>query len=181
MSASRMAISGRRWSSYGGTVLASHNNCRTLVPHQRQFSDEQIRAIVARDGVISPSCRRSTSSSGCCNGAAFDGWMLQPGWVLGITTNEQVRFSTVIDHIDHVCQLAGNSRHAALGTDLDGGFGQEQSPRDLDTIADLPKVQGLLKERGYGEADIRSILHGNWLRLLRHSWQAAPSTNSSPP
>ncbi len=151
---------------YGGTVLASHNNCRTLVPHQRQFSDEQIRAIVARDGVI---------------GAAFDGWMLQPGWVLGVTTNEQVKISTVVDHIDYVCQMTGSSRHAALGTDLDGGFGREQSPHDLDTIADLPKVEGLLSERGYGDADIRAILYGNWLRLLRHAWGTAPSTSGSPP
>ena len=151
---------------YGGTVLASHNNCRTLVPHQRQFSDEQIHAIVARDGMI---------------GAAFDGWMLQAGWVLGVTTNDQVQLSTVIDHIDHVCQLAGNSRHVALGTDLDGGFGQEQSPRDLDTIADLSRVQGLLSERGYSDADIRAILHGNWLRLLRHAWKATPGSSGSPP
>jgi membrane dipeptidase len=76
----------------------------------------------------------------------------------------------VVDHIDHVCQLAGTSRHAALGSDLDGGFGREQSPRDLDTIADLQQLGGLLAGRGYAEADIAAILHGNWLRLLRQAW-----------
>lgn len=140
---------------YDGPVLASHNNTRSLVPHQRQFDDEQLRAIFARDGVI---------------GAAFDTWMLQPGWIVGQSTNEQVTIATVVDHIDHICQLAGNSRHAAIGTDLDGGFGREQSPRDLDTIADLQTLPGLLRQRGYTEADIASIMHGNWLRFLHTLW-----------
>ena len=140
---------------YEGLVLASHNNCRALVPHQRQFSDAQLRAIFERDGVI---------------GAAFDAWMLQPGWVSGQSTNEAVTLNTVVDHMDHVCQLAGNSRHAGIGTDLDGGYGREQSPCDLDTIADLQKLAGLLADRGYNDDDIRAIMHGNWLRLLRQAW-----------
>jgi membrane dipeptidase len=97
--------------------------------------------------------------------------MLQPGWVSGQSTNETVSLASVVDHIDHICQLAGNSRHAALGSDLDGGFGREQSPHDLDTIADLPKVAALLTDRGYAEADVAAIMHGNWLRLLQQNWQ----------
>jgi membrane dipeptidase len=77
----------------------------------------------------------------------------------------------VVDHIDHICQLAGNSCHVGIGTDLDGGFGREQSPCDLDTIADLQKLTGLLAGRGYQEEDIAAILHGNWLRLLRQAWR----------
>lgn len=143
---------------YGGPVLASHNNCRALVVHQRQFSDDQLRAIIARDGVI---------------GAALDTWMLKPGWVIGERfdpANPLVTLNDVVDHIDHVCQLAGSSRHAAIGSDLDGGFGREQSPRDLDTIADLQKIAQLLEKRGYAAADIAAIMHGNWVRLLQSSW-----------
>jgi membrane dipeptidase len=143
---------------YGGPVIASHNNCRALVPHQRQFDDDQIRAIIARDGVI---------------GAALDVWMIKPAWVIGpryIATNPTVMLNDVVDHIDHICQLAGNSRHVAIGSDLDGGFGREQSPADLDTIADLQKLPGLLATRGYGMDDIAAIMHGNWLRLLRRVW-----------
>ncbi len=140
---------------YGGPVLASHNNCRALVPHQRQFSDEQLKAIIDRDGVI---------------GAAFDAWMLEPGWIVNKSTPENVTLSTVVDHIDHICQLAGNARHVAIGTDLDGGFGNEQCPRDLDTIADLQKIPDLLAERGYSEADRAAVMHGNWLRFLRRIW-----------
>lgn len=141
---------------YNGLVLASHNNCRALVPHQRQFSDAQLHAIFERDGVI---------------GAAMDTWMLQPGWVVDQSSNAGVTLETVVDHIDHICQLAGNSRHAAIGTDLDGGYGREQSPCDLDTIADLQKLTGILTNRGYQPTDIDAILHGNWLRLLRQAWQ----------
>jgi membrane dipeptidase len=143
---------------YSGSVIASHNNCRALVPHQRQFSDDQLRAIVERDGVI---------------GAALDTWMLKPGWRIGehpSPANPVVTLADVADHIDHVCQLAGSSRHAAIGSDLDGGFGREQSPQDLDTIADLQKLAGLLAARGYAQADIAAIMHGNWLRLLRRAW-----------
>ena len=140
--------------AYDGPVLASHNNCRALVAHQRQFSDEQLRAIFQRDGVI---------------GVALDAWMLEPGWVKGQSTNERVTLDTVVDHIDHICQLAGNSRHVGIGSDLDGGFGGPQSPCDLDTIADLQKLTGLLAGRGYSEADIAAVMHSNWVRLLELS------------
>ena len=143
---------------YGGPVLASHHNCRALVPDQRQLSDEQIRKLIGRGAVI---------------GAALDDWMLVPGWVRGRTMPAEtgVCLNTVVDHIDHVCQLAGNTRHAALGTDLDGGFGKEQSPLDLDTIADLQKFPDLLRARGYQEDDVRGILYGNWVRFFREAWQ----------
>ena len=140
---------------YDGPVLASHNNCRALVRHQRQFSDAQLEAIIDRDGVV---------------GAAFDAWMLKPGWSGVDRENRDVTIETVVEHIDYLCQLAGNSRHAAIGTDLDGGFGREQSPHDLDTIADLQRIPALLTDRGYGDEDIAAIMHGNWVRLLRTAW-----------
>jgi membrane dipeptidase len=141
--------------NFNGFVLASHNNCRSLVPHQRQFNDEQIRAIIARNGVI---------------GVAFDNWMIRPNWVRGGKDNPQVKLAHAADHIDHICQLAGNSQHVAIGSDLDGGFGREQSLADLDTIADLQDMIPILTQRGYTETDISSIMHGNWLRLLRSAW-----------
>lgn len=142
---------------YGGPVLASHHNCRALVPDQRQLADDHIKKLVARGAVI---------------GAAFDTWMLYPNWVRGKTTVQEsgVTMRTVVDHIDRVCQLAGNANHAALGTDLDGGFGREQSPGDLDTIADLSRFPDLLSERGYSEADVEKIMHGNWVRFFTHAF-----------
>lgn len=137
---------------FGGTVWASHHNCRAIVPGDRQLTDEQIRMIVARDGVI---------------GAACDAWMLEPGWVIGRTLPEKTTLATVADHIDHVCQLAGSSRNAAIGSDLDGGFGTEQTPADLKRISDLQKLDGILQERGYSDDDVENIFSANWLRVFR--------------
>jgi membrane dipeptidase len=142
---------------FHGPVWASHSNCRALVDDTRQFTDEQLRALIDRGAVI---------------GAAFDAWMLVNGWVRGKTTPESagVTLSHVVDHIDHVCQLAGNARHAGIGTDLDGGYGREQTPLDVETIADLARVAELLSKRGYSGADIAGIMHGNWLRFLEAAW-----------
>ena len=137
---------------FGGPVLASHNNCRALVPDGRQFSDEQIRLLIDRGAVI---------------GAALDAWMLYPGWIRGQTTRDVVALDAVADHIDRVCQLAGNARHAAIGSDLDGGFGTEQAPTGLDRISDLQKLDAILSARGYPPDDIDAIFHGNWLRFFR--------------
>ena len=136
---------------FSGPVLASHSNCRALVPDERQFSDEQLRLLIARGAVI---------------GAVLDAWMLHPGWKIGETNRTVVSLAAVADHIDHVCQLAGNARHAAIGSDLDGGFGREQVPTGLETIADLQKLDAILAGRGYSTADIDAIFHGNWLRFL---------------
>lgn len=143
---------------FNGHVWASHNNCRALVPHNRQFSDEQIKVLVERGAVI---------------GAAFDAWMLIPGWQRGKSTPEKtgVSLKHVVDHIDHVCQVAGNTLHAAIGTDLDGGFGKEQCPKDMETIADLQKIPGLLKARGYSEEDTENIMYKNWIRFLENAWK----------
>lgn len=144
--------------AFNGSVWASHNNCRALVPHHRQFSDEQLKALIERKAVI---------------GAAFDAWMLTPGWERGISTpaSKNVSLSNVVDHIDHVCQLAGNSNHAGIGSDLDGAFGKEQSPADLDTIADLQRIPDLLGKKGYREQDIENICSKNWIDFLRNTWK----------
>lgn len=143
---------------FGGPVLASHHNCRALVPDQRQLSDEQIKILIQRGAVI---------------GAAFDAWMLIPGWQRGMTTVESsgVLLSHVADHVDHICQLAGNTRHVGLGSDLDGGFGKEQSPGDLESIADLQRIGEILAKRGYSESDITAFNHGNWIRFFRQAWK----------
>jgi membrane dipeptidase len=139
---------------FSGPVWASHNNCRALVPHNRQYADEQIRVLIERGALI---------------GAAFDAWMIVPGWVRGQSTPENMHcnMERLIDHIDHICQLAGNSMHVAIGSDLDGGFGLEQCPSDVKAISDLKKLPELLAGRGYSDADIDNIMQGNALRFLR--------------
>ncbi|WP_072989582.1 dipeptidase [Pseudozobellia thermophila] len=143
---------------FKGPVWASHNNCRALVDHNRQFSDEQIKALIERDAVI---------------GMAMDAWMMVPHWVRGKSTPQAMNCSLeqTLDNIDHICQIAGNADHVGIGTDLDGGFGTEQCPYDIDTIADLQKIPHLLRTRGYTQDDIEKIMNLNFLNFLRRTWK----------
>ena len=81
-----------------------------------------------------------------------------------------VRLDQMVQNIDHICQLSGNSKHVGIGTDLDGGFGKEQCPADLNTIADLQKVPRLLSDRGYTKTDIENIMSKNFLDFLKNVW-----------
>ncbi|HVM88442.1 MAG TPA: membrane dipeptidase [Puia sp.] len=144
--------------NFKGHVWASHNNCRALVNHNRQFSDDMIKALIERGAVI---------------GAAMDAWMIVPDWVRGKSTPQimQCNLERIVDHIDHICQVAGNALQVGIGSDLDGAFGKEQSPYDLETIADINGIALILKKRGYSEEDIENVMHGNWLRFLRTAWK----------
>jgi len=143
--------------NFNGPVWASHNNCRAIVPHNRQFSDEQIKELIRRGAVI---------------GGVMDAWMLVPDWVRGVSTPQSMNcnFEKLIDHMDHICQLAGNTLHVGIGSDLDGAFGKEQCPTDIETIADLQKIPTLLSQRGYKKEDIENITGKNWIRFLRKAW-----------
>ena len=142
---------------YDGPLWASHSNCRSLVDHNRQFTDEQIKAIIERGGVI---------------GIPLDAWMMVPNWKRGVSTPETtgVSLSHMIDNMDHICQLAGNCNYIGIGTDLDGGFGIEQCPKDLDTIADLQKLPTMLTDRGYSPLEIEQILSKNFIEFLKKAW-----------
>jgi membrane dipeptidase len=143
---------------YDGPVWASHQNCRALVAHNRQFSDAQLKELIRRDAVI---------------GVPFDAWMIVPGWVRGQSTPRGMdcNLEKVADHIDHICQLAGNARHVGIGSDLDGGFGREQCPYEVETIADLQKIPDVLARRGYTGEDVRNMMWGNWVGFLRRVWR----------
>lgn len=136
--------------NFGGRIHASHQNSRRIANWQRQFSDEQYKAVIARDGVI---------------GMAFDVIMMQHGYVRGVSEAKAL-ISTAVDNIDIVCQLAGNTRHVGIGSDLDGGYGVEQTPADLDKIRDLQRLTDLLSKRGYSDSDVTAIMHGNWIRFF---------------
>lgn len=143
--------------TFNGPVWASHHNCRALVNHNRQFSDDQLKELIGRGAVV---------------GAPMDAWMIVPGWVRGKSTPRDmgVSLERVVDHMDHICQLAGNANHIGIGSDLDGAFGKEQSPYEIETIADLQKIREILKKRGYKPSDIDNVMGGNWLRFLKKAW-----------
>jgi len=143
---------------YNGNLWASHNNCRKFVNHNRQFSDDQIKEIIRRDGVI---------------GVPLDAWMMVPNWIRGESNPEAmgVSLNQMIENIDHICQLSGNSNHVGIGTDLDGAFGVEQTPTDIDTIADLQKVPLMLKKIGFSESDVEKVMNQNFINFLKRVWK----------
>ncbi|HEY3899025.1 MAG TPA: membrane dipeptidase [Chthoniobacter sp.] len=139
---------------FHGPVWASHHNCRALANWNRQLTDSQIKALIDRGAVI---------------GMAFDAIMMVHGWAHKRSRPEDfgLKIEKICDHIDHICQIAGNAWHVGIGTDLDGGFGTEQTPMDLNSIADLVGLAPLLAGRGYSAAEIEAIFHGNFLQFLR--------------
>lgn len=140
--------------TYPGPLVATHANPRALVDTPRQLSDDLIRRIADRDGVI---------------GVVPFNAMLQAGWRVG---DPRLPLSRLIEVIDHICQLTGQAGCVGIGSDFDGGFGLEAVPEELSSIADLSKIAPLLQERGYAEADVAAILHGNWLRIIRQVLRA---------
>ena len=143
---------------FSGPVWASHSNCRALANWNRQFADDQIKALLERGAVI---------------GMAFDAIMMVHGWthLRSKPADFKLKIEKICEHIDHICQLAGNATHVGIGSDLDGGFGTEQTPLDLDSIADLAKLGDLLAARGFKPADIEGIFHGNFVNFLRKVWK----------
>jgi membrane dipeptidase len=149
---------------FTGPVLASHQNCRAIVPGERQFDDELLRRIIDRGAVI---------------GASMDTWMLtrhvEKDWSGEKHTRkelfapEEVTLQDVADHIEHVCELAGNTLHAAIGGDTDGQGGAEGAPFDVDTVADYQKVADVLAERGWGDGDIENVMYRNWQRFFEET------------
>jgi membrane dipeptidase len=144
---------------YSGPLWASHSNCRSLANWNRQFTNDQIKQLIGR---------------GCVFGMAFDAIMMVHGWTHMRSTPQQcgLRIEKICDHIDIICQIAGNARHVGIGSDLDGGFGTEQTPLDLDSIADLGQLGGMLARRGYAAADIEGFYFGNFVDFLRRALPA---------
>ena len=104
-------------------------------------------------------------------GVALDAWMITPGWERGKTTPQSanVHLTKLVDHVDHFCQLAGSARHVGIGSDLDGTFGTEQTPLEIDSIADLQRLPALLRARGYSDSDVSGIMGDNFIGFLRRA------------
>ena len=140
---------------YDGPLLASHQGCRALVPGERQFSDAMLRRVIEREGVV---------------GVPIDTWILYRPGVDWTRVTRQRPFSkdtvTLDDFVDHICQLAGHSRCAAIGGDTDGQGGSQGAPWEIDTVADFPRIGERLADRGYGDDDVELIMYRNWVRLF---------------
>jgi membrane dipeptidase len=124
-----------------GMLVASHANPRSHVMNPRHLPDFAIKAVAERDGVVG---------------------VIPAAWTLPENT-----LDAACDAIEVVAEVAGSPRHVAIGSDFDGGFGAEQTPEELDTVADLARIGERLTERGWSDDDVAGVLHGNWIRVLR--------------
>jgi membrane dipeptidase len=131
-----------------GPVIASHSNCRAIVPTDRQLSDDMIRALVKRDAVIGINF--------------FDKFLLPPSEY----GKRRATLADVVAHVKHICDLAGDTKHIGLGTDMDGGLGRNQIPEEIRTSADLPRIADALSSGGFSDADVTGILGENWIRFF---------------
>ena len=134
-----------------GPIMASHSNCRAIVPTDRQLSDDMIRAIVARGGVIGINF--------------FDKFLLPPNQI----GTRRATLADVVRHVRHICDLAGNCRHVGIGTDMDGGLGREEIPVEIATSGDLPKVGDALSAAGFNPVEVTGIMGANWIEFFRRS------------
>ncbi len=153
---------------FQGPLLATHSNVRALCPGERQLPDDLVQAVIDRDGVI---------------GASMDTFMIYPHgnvdwgtdnwpWNRSVFARHEVTLGDLVDHIDYVCQMAGNSLHAGIGGDTDGQGGRECSPVEVDTVADYHRIEDILRTRGYAEADVENIMWRNWQRLFERTLPA---------
>ena len=150
---------------FDGPVMATHSNARAICPGERQLPDDLIRAVIERDGVI---------------GASMDTFMLYPHGNIDWGTDhwpsnrdifprDAVTLEDYVDHIDHVCQLAGDALHAGIGGDTDGQGGRESAPDGIDTVVDYQKIARILRGRGYREHDVKNVMYRNWQRFFERT------------
>ena len=132
----------------GGPVMASHSNCRAIVPTDRQLSDDMIQAVAKRGGVIGINF--------------YDKFLLRPHEY----KKRPATLADVVTHVKHMCDLVGDTRHVGIGTDMDGGFGREHIPHELATIADLPKLANALSAAGFSDQDVSGVLGDNWVHFF---------------
>jgi len=140
-----------------GPVMASHSNCRAIIPTDRHLSDQMIRALAARGGVIGVNL--------------FDKFLLPPEQ----HGSRRATLDDVVRHIEHLASVMGHTRQIGLGSDMDGGFGREHLPRELTTAADLPRLFEHLSARGFSREQVEGMAAGNWLEFFaRHLAVSAP-------
>ena len=146
---------------WDGPIMASHCTCRSIVKGQRHLDDWMIKELIARNGII-----------GLVFCQAFIDpeiqWDSRPD---SRTWKSKYDMRGLLPHLENIANLAGGSTaNVAIGTDMDGGFGAELTPTDVDTIADLQGFGPMLAKAGYSANDIDGILHRNALDLFRRAW-----------
>lgn len=138
---------------FKGEFVVSHANSRVFSPSDRHLSDEMISSVTKREGVI---------------GTVLYNAFLDGSWKKG-SGKEEITLAHVVRNLRHVCSVAGDRLHVGIGSDLDGGFGAESTPKEIDTIADIQKLGTALAREGFSTSDVSNVLGQNWIRVLRRA------------
>jgi membrane dipeptidase len=165
-------------------MIASHSSCRAVSGHSRNMTDEMIKALAAKGGVIQinyldsfidPALYAWTQKT---QGARRELQQKYPGRENFAKVREEIEkqfgpapkasWERIIDHIDHAVKLVG-ADHVGLGSDFDGGL----MPAGMDDCTKLPLITEALLRKGYREADLKKILGENTVKLMEEVERAA--------
>jgi membrane dipeptidase len=170
-------------------LIASHSSCRALAGHVRNMSDEMIKALSARGGVI-----HINYNTPYLDQARFEYWRKEQPLARELSAalpgeaNEPARrqelyrrigpvpavsWEKIVEHIDHVVRIAG-ADHVGLGSDFDGAT----MPEGMEDVSQLPRLTEALLRRGYSDADVRKILGENTLRVMADAERTAARLGS---
>ena len=169
-------------------VVATHSSCRSLAGHPRNMTDDMIRELAARGGVIqinfypvfldSDFASRLSSSGIAERGESIEAEFIadpaniekRQAWNAvqrELLALERPSYKLIADHIDHVVSLVGVD-HVGIGSDYDG---IEITPDGMEDVSMMPKLFDELRSRGYSEEDLTKIAGGNFFRVLEQAAQ----------
>jgi membrane dipeptidase len=142
-------------------VIASHSNCRALCGSMRNLSDDMIKALVEKGGVIGVNYVPFFLSD-------INYVKLRSGDEVEKKKLEAITVDRAIDHIKYLEKVIGNTKHIGLGSDFDG---VPTIVKGLEDVSKLPNLTKALFERGYSDQDIENILGLNFLRIIKRVWK----------
>lgn len=181
-------------------LIASHSSCRALCDHVRDMTDDMIKALAAKGGVIQINYEKSFIDQAYKNASEkVSGGVVEAIDKLTKLCGDDeeciekkmaeqekqdvadgklphVSWEKIIDHIDHAVKLVG-ADHVGLGSDFDGA----NMPEGMEDASKLPKITEALLRKGYSEEDIRKILGGNTLRVMAAAEEVSRQLNSAQP
>lgn len=145
-----------------GPIIASHSNCRALLgdpANQRHLTDEHIRTLVTR--AAAPSPHPSTPPGGVIGLNLFSKFLAPDA-----AEDRRATVDDCVAHIEHICMIAGSTRHVGLGSDMDGGFSAARLPAGIDRPAHLARLADALSRKGWSDEEVRGFAFTNWARAL---------------
>ena len=146
-------------------LLASHSSCRALSGHPRNMTDDMIKALAAKGGVIQINYSTSFLDNDLYEAIQRN---VPPA------ERPKVSWEKIVEHVDHAVKLVG-ATHVGLGSDFDG----TTVPVGMEDVAQLPKITEALLAKGYSEQDVTNILGGNLLRLMERVEETARGLRSA--